>query len=533
MSALAGTRPLAALALRVDRVRLVVWIVVVAAVVTSTAAAFGNLYPTVQSRLVFASGLASNPGLRALTGPPFDLTTIGGLTAWRTGGFGAVLVAIMSLLGVVRHTRAEEEVGRLELVGSGAVGRRAPMTACLLVVFAADLALAMVLAAGLVVQGEPVAGSLALGLSFAGAGWMFGALAAVTAQLTESARAASGIAAGALGLCYLLRAAGDAAGDGGPSWLSWLSPIGWSQQVRPFAHERWWVFGLVLATVATLVASAYALVARRDLGAGLLPPRPGPAQASARLRSPLALAWRLQRGSLLGWSAGCTIVGGAVGAIAESVGSLLDDNPQLQDIVARLGGAGSIVDAYLASVMRIVGMVAAAYAVQATLRLRAEETSQRAEAILAGAVTRVRWALSHVAFAALGPAVLLTCAGVAAGLAHGIGTGDVGGQLPRVLAGALVQIPAAWVLAGIALACFGLVPRLAFPGWAALIAFLLLDQLGEILQLDQRVLDLSPFTHVPKLPGADLAIGPLLTLTAIAVALGSVGLAGVRRRDIG
>jgi ABC-2 type transport system permease protein len=533
MSALAGTRPLAVLALRIDRVRLVVWIAVVAGVVTSTAAAFANLYPTLQSRQVFASGLASNPGLRALTGPAFDLSTIGGLTAWRTGGFGAVLVAVMSLLGVVRHTRAEEEAGRLELVGSGAVGRRAPLTACLLVVFAADLALAMVLAAGLVVDGQPAAGALALGLAFAGAGWMFGALAAVTAQLTESARAASGMAVGVLGLSYLLRAAGDAAGDGGGAWLSWVSPIGWTQQVRPFAHERWWVFALVLSVVAVLVAGAYALVARRDLGAGLLAPRLGPAQASAWLRSPLTLAWRLQRGSLLGWSAGCAIVGGAVGAIAESVGSLLDDNPQLQDLVARLGGAGSIVDAYLASVMRIVGMVAAAYAVQATLRLRAEETSLRAEPILAACVTRIRWTLSHVAFAALGPAVLLACAGVAAGLAHGIGTGDVGGQLPRVLAGALVQIPAAWVLAGVALACFGLAPRMAVASWAALIAFLLIEELGEVLELDRRVLDLSPFTHVPKLPGADVAIVPLLALTAIAAALGAAGLAGVRRRDIG
>jgi ABC-2 type transport system permease protein len=215
------------------------------------------------------------------------------------------------------------------------------------------------------------------------------------------------------------------------------------------------------------------------------------------------------------------------------VGRLLDDNPQLQDLVARLGGAGSIVDAYLASVMRIVGMVAAAYAVQATLRLRAEETSLRAEPVLAAAVTRARWALSHVAFAVLGPAILLACAGVAAGVAHGIGTGDVGGQVPRVLAGALAQVPAAWVLAGIALACFGLAPRLAVASWAALIVFLLIEQLGEILQLDRWVLDLSPVTNVPKLPGADFAVAPLLALTAIAAALGAAGIAGVRRRDIG
>jgi ABC-2 type transport system permease protein len=289
----------------------------------------------------------------------------------------------------------------------------------------------------------------------------------------------------------------------------------------------------VAAFVAALAGAAYALASRRDLGAGLLPPRTGPAQAVAGLRSPFALAWRLHRPALLGWAAGFAVVGAAVGSVAQGVGELLTDNPQLADLFTRIGGQQRLVDAYIASTMGVVGLLAAAYAVAAALRLRSEETGLRAEPILATSVGRTRWARSHLAFAAVGPAVLLATAGLAAGLMHGLRTGDVGTQLPRVLAGALVQLPATWVLAGIAVALYGFVPRLAAASWAALVVFLLLGQLGPLLQLDQRAMDLSPFTHVPKIPGAELTATPMLWLAAVGVVLTAAGLAGFRQRDIG
>ena len=137
---------------------------------------------------------------------------------------------------------------------------------------------------------------------------MFGAVAAVTAQVAESARAANGLAVGVLGAAFALRAIGDA----GPHWLAWLSPLGWAQAMRAFADERWWLLLALLALAALLRVGAARLAARRDLGAGILPPRPGPARG--RLRTPLALAWRLQRGALAGWAAGFAILGAAFGA---------------------------------------------------------------------------------------------------------------------------------------------------------------------------------------------------------------------------
>jgi ABC-2 type transport system permease protein len=281
-----------------------------------------------------------------------------------------------------------------------------------------------------------------------------------------------------------------------------------------------------------LVVAAFALLARRDVGAGVMPARLGPASAAARLHSPLALAWRLQRASLLAWTAGLAVMGAVIGSVADSVNHMGADNPGLKDLLQRLGGEKALSDAYIAGVMVIFALAAAAAGTQATLRLHAEEEGLRAEQLLATSVGRLQWAASHLLFGLAGPAVALLAAGLAEGLAYGLVGGDVGHQLPRVLAGALVQLPAVLVLCGVAMALFGLLPRLAAASWAALgvLAFLVL--LGPLLKLSQPILDLAPFSHLPKVPGATVSATPLLWLLAVTALLAAVGLGGLRRRDV-
>jgi ABC-2 type transport system permease protein len=448
----------------------------------------------------------------------------------KLGGLGAVFIAVLATVLVVRHTRADEEAGRLELVGATVVGRQAALTAALLAALVMCVLLGLLTALGLVASGLPVNGSFAFGVAWASVGVAFAGIAAVAAQLSSTGRGAVSLTAAVLGVVYLLRAVGDTASAAGPRWLTWLSPIGWGQQFRPYAGNRWWVLVVTLAFAAAVVATAYVLVARRDLGAGLLPPRLGPARATPALRSPWALAWRLQRGTLVGWVVGFVVLGLVFGNLATSLGDLLN-SPRAREFILKLGGRKGLTDAYLAAELSIIAVVASAYGVQAAMRSRAEEVAGHVEPVLAAAVMRARWLLSHTVVALLGTALLMVVTGLAAGAAYGFRSGDAG-NVGRVLGAAVAHIPAAWVLAGIVVAAVGVAPRWAAVGWAALVGFVVLGQIGPLLELPQWVMDLSPFAHVPRLPGAPYDALPDVALTLVALALVATGVAGIRRRDI-
>jgi ABC-2 type transport system permease protein len=274
------------------------------------------------------------------------------------------------------------------------------------------------------------------------------------------------------------------------------------------------------------------LLPRRDVGAGLRAQRPGPPVAAPRLAGPLALAWRLQRGTLLGWTAGYLLVGVAVGAVAADVGDLLGRGQGATNLLDRLGGAGDVVRTYLSLIVGLLGLVAAAYAVQAVLRARAEETAQRAEPVLAAGTERLRWAGAHVLIAALGSGWLLLVSGVALGLVHSLRTGDPG-QVGALTGATLAQLPAVWVLGALAAALAGAVPRLVALAWGALAGCLLLGQIGQLLGLPGWLLDASPFQHAGDAPLHSPAALPLVVLVAVAAALTVLGAAGLRRRDIG
>jgi ABC-2 type transport system permease protein len=211
---------------------------------------------------------------------------------------------------------------------------------------------------------------------------------------------------------------------------------------------------------------------------------------------------------------------------------MLDDNPDLREIFTRMGGQASVVDAYFSSAMSILGLIAAAYAVSATLRLRSEEASLHAEPVLATPVGRLRWAASHLTFVLAGPAAVMAVGGLVAGLAHGLDTGRVGEALPRVLGAALAQLPAVWAIAAPSVALFGLLPHLTGLSWAAVGAAVGVTLFGATLDVGQWVLNLSPFTHIPDLGAREVTVTPFLGLLALAAALVLLGLAGLRRRDL-
>jgi ABC-2 type transport system permease protein len=517
---LAGTATLLRFALRRDRVMIPVWVAVDALMVLSMPNTLKGLYGTQAQRDDLLHQMTTNSSLRALVGPVFD-DSLGALTAWRVGVYAGALAAVMSLLVVVRHTRDEEESGRQELVSSGMVGRRAPLTAGLLAAAVANGVLALLVAGGMAAHGGT--GAVALGLGIAGVGMVFATMTAIVAQLTESARLARGLTAAVLGAAFVLRAAGDSATDDGSSVLTWLSPIGWLENLRPYAGERWWVLLLFAAAALIQGVIAYELAGRRDLGMSFLPTRPGP--ATGRLGTAGALARRLQRGGVLGWSVGFFLAGVVYGGLTDGAADLVGDNDNAREIFERMGGKSGITDSFLASMVGMLGLVAALYVVASVLRLHGEETSGRAEPLLANAVSRMRWAAGHLTVAFGGSVLIMLLAGL--GFAAGYGK-----EVGPIMGACLVQVAAVWVIGGAAVLLYGVAPRLAPAAWGVAGAVLLIGWVGPALDVPQAVLDVSPFGHLPKLPGGSMQWPPVLVLLALAVVLTAAGLAGLRRRDM-
>ncbi|MFJ1621098.1 ABC transporter permease [Streptomyces sp. NPDC088190] len=520
---LAGTWPLLRLALRRDRIMLPIWVLALGGTFSSIGSSIAALYDTSAQRAELAASMNGNSSLRAMYGPVFD-DSVGGLVSWRMAAFGAVLAAVMSLIVVIRHTREEEETGRQEMLSSAMVGRRAPLTAALLTAVIANAALALVIASGLAGSGAGGAGAVALALAVAGTGVLFACTAAIAAQFTESARLAKGLTAAVIGAAFVLKAAGDSAADDGSSPMTWLSPIGWAENVRAYADERWWVLFVLAAAVAVQAVLAYTLAGRRDVGMSFLATRPGPAQG--RITTAFGLALRLQRGALTGWTLSFAVVGVAFGGLADGAADLVGDNEKTREIFERMGGQDGLTDAFLATMVSVLGMVAALYIVASVLRLHGEETAGRAEPVLAGGVGRIGWAAGHLVVAFGGAALLMAVGGL--GLAAGYGHG-----LPAVLGASLVQLPAIWLLGGVTVLLYGAFPKAAVAAWGVAGICLALGWLGPAVNMPQAVMDVSPFTHLPKLPGGTgMEWGPVLILTAVATVLVGAGVGALRRRDV-
>ena len=229
----------------------------------------------------------------AMTGPARALNTVGGQVTWQATAFGAITIGLMSMFLVVRHTRAEEESGRDELLRSAAVGRardhrrdrprrgrrQRPRRH-----------------AGRAEPGRlplAAADSLALGVGLAAVGLVFAGVALLAAQLT---RARGGVRPDRRGHRRRLRAARHRRRRGTRADLAV------PDRVVP-GHARL----LRAAVVAPRAAGPRArpAVDRRgglDASAGATtapacwPPGPGPSGRTASSVRRWALAWRLQRG---------------------------------------------------------------------------------------------------------------------------------------------------------------------------------------------------------------------------------------------
>ncbi|WP_370333263.1 ABC transporter permease [Mycolicibacterium hippocampi] len=501
------------LALRRDRVRLSVWIAVLTLMMAYAPNAIRLAYPEESQRRARVELLKTPAGM-ILGGPMFgeNETDLGVMMANEMMLTLIVAISILAILTVIRHTRAEEESGTAELVLASVVGRYARTTAALVLVAAVNVVLAVTMTAAMAANGFDFVDTAAMCIGVTAVAMVFGAVAAVTAQMWRTGRAATGAAMAVLALATLVRGVGDVIDHSG-SVVSWFSPIAWAQQMRAFVDLRWWPLALLVLLTIALITVAALLESRRQYDTGTVAST-GDRPDARPIRGVLGLHLVLQRGQTIGWSVGLFLAGLAFGSMTKSLIDTAEDNELLARMLSTQG-----TDGVYTTMSQFLAAAASAYVVSVVLRVYTDEQSGLAEAVLAGSVSRWRWLCSAVLSAVLGSAVLMLFAGLGNGLGAGVTLGEPHTVLRLTLAG-LAFVPALSVLAGVAALAVAL--RQSWIGWLAVTFVVASLYLGALLRLPSWLIDLSPVgrTTAPiDVPAVALAVMALIA-TALTLSAG-------------
>lgn len=525
-----NTKTLAGLVWRRDRVQIPIWVLSIVLFTISIAAAFPALYPSGPERQIIAQTF-TNPALISMLGPAYGIDNyhLGAIMAHQMMLFTMVVVAIMNIMLTIRHTRRDEERGRIEVIQSLPVGRLANAASTMLVLAVTNVVIGLACSIGLGLlglEGMDWTGSFFYGGALTVTGLVFSASTLLFAQLTETSRGAMAYSFGFLGLSYLLRAVGDISSE----VLSLISPLGLVLRAQVYVNNYFWPLGLAFLGVVLLTLLALRLNMLRDLEAGLVAAKPGPRHASRFLESPLGLVLRLERTTIIGWTIGMFILGASYGSVFGDVDEFVQTSELYQQMLPDIAGA-TVIGQFVAMLLSVMAMMAAVPALLVILKLRAEERANRTEQLLASAVPRTKLMGSFLGVAVV-TAFIMQIVSVLGLWAGAYAVVEDPFSLGSALQGALVYVPVIWILIGLAAFLIGFAPKAANLTWLYLGYTFFAIYFGSLLKVPEWIRKLSPWGHIPNVPLESVSPATVFTITVLSIALMGLGLYGYNRRDI-
>jgi len=531
--------------LRDSRLAVIIVAGLVAAFLLSGAAAFGEAYNTVQSRIDLANLVKSlPPAMSGVYGNPFpaNIETLGGSIGWKTGASLGLMAALWSVLALSGTLAGEARRGSLEFVATTRLGMRriaveklaAHLTGMAIVVITVGLSAWVGGAAFATLPGDEIPLEAAVGFAL----WVgvvalaSGAVAFALAPVFGRGGAAA-IAGAVLLVGYFVNGYQAAVpAFAGPANLTWF---GWTAHHQPLAGEFDWLSLLPGAAVAAvLLVVGVELFARRDLGVTTRIPWPRVPQFALGLNGPTSRSFGDRLPLATSWGIGIGLMGFIFGAASLSLSGALDQlSPETRAIYEAifpnidLAGAG----AFLQLAFVTFGFILAGFAASTLVNgWASDETGGRLEMLLTTPMSRARWAVAG------GLGVMAAIAVMTGVIAVGIGIGSAlaGGDVATPILGSTVLGLYAAALAGLGLAVGGLV-RTSIAGETVagiVIATFVIDILAPALKWPDWVHQLALSSHLGQ-PMIGTWDWPGM-IACVVIALGGVALAGfgIGRRDV-
>jgi len=509
-------------------------------------------------------GVLANPAMVAMAGPAYAEVhgTFGAFYTNLMYIFTAITVAIMNIFLIVRHTRADEEKGRYEVLRSLPMGRLASINAAMITAVIVNTALAVFMGIFMYLGGLTgytdmcFAGSMLWGVGLAATGLVFAALTALFCQLSAITRNVTAYSFVALILLYLLRVPGDMISS--LEWSALISPLGLVMRTQVYGYNNWWPIWIMLLSAVVVSAGAYKLNATRDIDQGLIPSRPGKAYGGRLLSSAPGLSFRLQRFLIIMLVVGMFLLGASYGLMLGEIESFVASNEMYQTMILSPAGidisvlygipvedaialmnemlsamgftVAEMFAGFIGGMMALMGLAALIVIV---LKAKSEEKDIRTELVLAASVKRTTYLLGFVVLAFVSAVLLQAAMGLglySMALSALVNPGDM--SFGFVMQSSLVYVPALWIFIGITTLLVGLWPKGTGIVWGYFGYAFFMDLIGSFGLFPEWMTYTTPFGFIPQLPMDDINFITMGIMTAVAVGLTALGVFFYNRRDI-
>ena len=442
----------------------------------------------------------------------------------------ATLSAVWGLLA-----RPGSCAGKRRPAGASCCSRDPPLAPQLLAVdlvtvLGAMVAFIAVFALTIAACGVPAGGATLIAIGVAAPGVLFAAVGALLSELYADRRHAVAIGGVLIGGAFLLRVAAD--GSSSLGWLRWASPLGWVENLRPFAGTDLRPLALLLLATAAATVLAFLALERRDFDDGLVRLRAHAHPESWMLHGIGGFTARLERGVTTGWTVG-------IGAFAFVFGLLSEDTARF--------AAHTELRRDPAPARRRERLHRAERARLHVHVLRAADRGVHRDPGECGAHRGGDRPSRRAARATGQPPPLAGRAGARHGRQRG--TDRAGVRRVRMVGrrvapcrrrlrrddmrAGLNCVPATLLLFGLAVLCFGALPRLTTAvSLGSVVVAYLVELVGALVKAPAWVLDLSPFHHVAPVPAAPANTTAAITMIVVGVACAVAGIELFARRDL-
>ena len=529
-----NTSTLVKFTLRRERLNLFIWIICIALLSVAVAAAFPNLFSSEYERQHMAEMMQS-PAMVAMLGPAYgaDNYTSGAMMSNMMLLFTVIGVAIMNIFLVVKHTRRDEEEGRVEVVRSLPVGRISNLASTIIVSVIANWLITLVVGFGLAslrIESMDLHGSLLYGAVLGVSGMFFASITAIFAQLTSTSRGALGYSFTFLGLSYLIQAGGAS-----QEILTYISPLGFVLKTQAYVSNYWWPLLVLKLVIFVILIIAFILNEVRDLGEGMIHAKPGRKNASIFLKGTFGLSVRLVRNIFIGWIIGLMLLGMSYGSVMGDLESFMSTNDFFQQMLDATQGP-ELVEQFVTMIISIMAIVATVPVLIVLLKVRSEEKKGRNEIVLSKKVSKTKLLGGYFALSIIGSVVMLFSVvfGLWVASYAAMQNADPITFIQIIKSGA-VYLPAMWVMIGIAMMLIAYFPRRTSVIWGYLgLSFFLtylLRIMAAYLNLPEWLPRITPFGNVPQIPTQEMNWTNIVVLTCIAAVTICVGFIQYKKRD--